>query len=126
MTKNMPLVKTGSEKILMERLKPFIYRKSARQRIIIYLISQDYSFDDLANMTVSDLKKIKLPEENDLFQSQNQLLSTLSDNASLFTYPGGRKMCQSDFFRILTTACTNVLGKSITVDEFKIYLNNNT
>lgn len=113
------------DKAFMDRLAPFIYRKSARQRIILYLIAQGYDFETLSKLTVADLKAIHIPETNDLCISQNQLLSALKDEDLLFTYPNGRKMGQSDFFRILTQASSTVLGKSITVDEFRIYLNNN-
>ncbi len=125
--KNKMLRKSKNvDKAFMDRLAPFIYRKSARQRIFLYLVSIGYNFEDLSKLTVADLKTISFPEDNDLCLSQNQLLSTLKDDEFLFTYPNGRKMGQSDFFRILTQASASVLGRSITVDEFKIYLNNNT
>jgi len=107
----------------MDQLQLFLYRKSARQRIILYLMARGYRFDELSKMTADELKSIEVPNELGLCIAKNQVLSATNENNLVFSYPNGRKMGKGDFFRILTQASMKVLGRSITVGEFQSYVN---
>ena len=106
----------------MDKLKPFLYRKSARQRIMLFLMAKGYDFEALASMTTLELKDISMPDD-DLHISKNQVLSSIAEGDLVFAYPGGRKMGEGDFFRVLTQASMKVLGKSVSLSEFQDYIN---
>jgi len=112
---------------MIEKLKPFMSRKSARQRIILYMIASGHTMNNLSKMTISDFKKLDFPQEGNLNQYYDVVLCDLDDkneNDTVFKYPGGRKMQNQDFYRIMTQASTAALGKSLSHKDFVAYFKN--
>jgi len=107
-----------------EKLRPFFYRRSPRQRIILYLIAMGYSVPALCRFTVKELNTLKLPNEMVIYRDQTlDLLEDEGDDAPAFTYyPSGRVMKHSDFYRIVTQATEHTLGKRMSHKQFAAYV----
>lgn len=109
-----------------EKLRPFFHRRSARQRMILYLIANDYSVPTLCRFTVKELKTLTLPDEMIICRDQTlDLLEDEADDAPAFTYfPSGRVMKHSDFYRIVSQATIHVLGNPMSHKQFARYVQN--
>jgi len=107
-----------------ERLTPFFYRRSPRQRLILFLIAAGYSVPELCRFTVKDLKRLKLPDEIGMYRDQTlDLLEEAGDDSPAFTYyPSGRAMIHSDFYRIVSQATNQVLGNPLSHKVFAQYI----
>lgn len=71
------------------RLAPFFNRKSARQRIILYLLATGYRVPDLVNMSEDALDVVILPDELEHCRDE------MHDNAldeRYFVYPMSKEM----------------------------------
>jgi len=101
------------------RLQPFLYRKSARQKIILYLIAAGYSVPDLIKMDVSTLRAQALPIDLAVLMDEF-LVGRKSEPA--FRYPNGKAMPHTAFYRIIRNASKKVTGKPMTQVQFRAWI----
>lgn len=101
------------------RLQPFLHRKSARQKIILYLIAAGFSVPELVKMNVSTLRHQVLPI--DLAVLMDEFLDGHKSVAA-FRYPNGNRMPHTAFYRLIRTAATKVTGKPMTQDQFRAWI----
>jgi len=101
------------------RLRPFLHRKSARQKIIPYLIAAGYSVPDLIKMNVPTLRALALPI--DLVDLTDEVLEGRK-NGPAFQYPGGKVIPHTAFYRLIRTAAKRATGKPMTQVQFRAWL----
>jgi hypothetical protein len=106
-------------KKVYERLAPFIHRKSARQRLILYLIADGYTVGDLVRMTVAELNKISLPVEMDV--SRDEILDGRNTGYA-FVFPGGKGMLHTTYYRLLRSTSEKVLKRPMSQEKFRDYI----
>lgn len=103
-----------------ERLEPFIYRKSSRQRLILYLIADGYTVADLVNMDVPQLFSIKLPVELDVTRDE---VLTGRTSGSAFAYVNGKRLPHTSYYRLIRSTCEKVLKVPMSQEKFRTYIN---
>ncbi|KAF0190536.1 MAG: hypothetical protein FD165_2617 [Gammaproteobacteria bacterium] len=106
-----------------KRLEQFFTRKSARQRLVLYLIASGRHVPDLVSFTVGDLVSIKFPKEMTLWR--DEVLDLLQDKAPsspAFVFPSGKPMHHTDFYRIVRRAANAALKRPISSQEFWNYI----
>ncbi len=109
------------------RLEPFLLRKGARQRLILFLMACGKSVPDLVNFTVSDLNATDLPDELSLYR--DEVLDMLGDskaNAPVFVYPSGKPMMHTDFYNIIRRATGAIFDRPLSTQEFHTYIKRGT
>jgi hypothetical protein len=108
------------KKKISARLAPFLHRKSARQRIILYLIASGYTVADLVKMDVPKLKSIPLSVELDVCRDE-----VLGDRKSgpAFIFPNGKRMPHTTYYRVIRTTCVKVLNRPMSQQKFRDYIN---
>jgi len=107
--------------IQIDKLMPFIKGKTAKTRVILYLIADGYPINKFTELTITDFNKIKFPKNDYLTQSIDLFLSDidiLDKDKSIFDYSGGRKMTSSSFCRLVSDSTEKVLGKPLTIKKF--------
>ena len=103
----------------MERLAPFLYRKSTRQRIILYLLGAGYTVPELVRVTVSDLMAMKMPGEMAAYR--DELVET-AECEMAFCYPNGKPMQHNDFYTLLRRLPKPKNGSLFSQTSFKNYI----
>jgi hypothetical protein len=103
-----------------ERLQPWLYRKSARQRLILYLIAEGYTVGDLTRMKVGDLRQVKLPPEIDV-DRDNILHGRTSGHA--FIYPNGKLIPHTAYYRLIRSTSNKVTGRPMSQEKFRVFIN---
>lgn len=103
-----------------ERLQPWLFRKSARQRVILFLIADGYTVGDLTKMTVAELKQIKLPPEIDV--DRDNFLEGRTSGAA-FVYPQGNTIPHTNYYRLIRTTSVKVAGRPMSQEKFRDHIN---
>ena len=106
------------------RLEPFFVRRSARQRLILYLFACGMTVPELVSFTVKDLKALELSEE--LILSRDEVLDLLPESkpgSLVFVFPRGNPMTHTDFYRIVRQAAEMVFEKPMSRQQFVEYIN---
>ena len=106
-----------------KRLEPFFVRRSARQRLILYLFACGMTVPELVNYTVKDLSSLALPEE--LVLSRDEVLDLLQESkpsSLVFVFPRGNPMTHTDFYRIVRQAAEMVFEKPMSRQQFVAYI----
>jgi hypothetical protein len=101
------------------KLRPFLHEKGARQKIIIYLIAAGYSVPDMVRLDVRTLRGLALPI--DLAVLLDDFLDDRKEGPA-FQYPNGKAIPHTAFYRHVRAACQKVLGRPMTVDQFRAWL----
>jgi len=105
-----------------DRLKPFLVRKHARQRIVLYLLATSHTIQEVCGFTYADLKALDL--NNELNSYRDEVINmakyneTYSVNGKVFVYPGGIEFKPQDIYRIIRQATMTALGSSLGIDAF--------
>lgn len=107
-------------KIAYERLKPFLHRKSARQRVILYLIAEGYTVGELVAMSAAQLRALKLPVE--LQVARDEMLDGIKGGKA-FVYPGGKALPHTAFYRLIRVAAETAVGQPMSQETFRQYIN---
>lgn len=96
-----------------------MHRKSARQRVILFLLASGYTVADLVSMTLAQARAIKLPAEIDVYRAEafNGRKSGLA-----FIYPNGNPMRLSTYYRLLRETSQKVVGRPMSQDAFRDYI----
>ena len=95
---------------------PFLHRKSARQKIIIFLIADGYTVPDLLKMQAKDLRGLCLPV--DIAVLVDELLEGRK-SGSAFVYPTAGAIPYSAFHRLIRETTGKVLGRGKTMSPQK-------
>ena len=103
----------------IERLNEFTFHKHARQRVLLYLLSDGYSIQDVIDIKVSTLKSLDLHSEYDLFREE---MLESCDSGLAFKYPGGKEFKTQDVYRIIRQATSRVMDRPLKLVEFKEYV----
>lgn len=101
------------------KLKPFLHEKGSRQKVIIYLIAAGYSVPQLVKLDVPTLRKLALPI--DLAVQLDDFLDERKKGPA-FLYPNGKPIPHTAFYRLVRAACKKVLGRPMTVDQFRAWI----
>ncbi len=101
------------------RLEPFLHRKSARQRVILYLLAGGYTVGQLVAMRVSALRTLKLPIEMQV--CRDEMLEGRSSGRA-FLYPNGTPLPHTAYYRIVRGAAEKVLGRPMSQELFRAYI----
>lgn len=101
------------------RLKLFLHRKSARQKVIIYLIAAGYTVPELIRLDVRDVRGLALPI--DLAVLTEEFLEGRKSGPA-FQYPGGKAMPHTAFYRLIRSTSQKVTGKPMTQEQFRGWL----
>lgn len=102
-----------------DRLIPFLARRSARQRLILFLLADGMTVPDLVKFTVKNLKSLDLSDE--LVISRDEVLDKLPDfkpSSEVFVFPNGKSMTHTDFYRIVRQAAENAINKPMSRQQF--------
>ena len=100
----------------LDKLKPYFYRKAARQRLILYLLSSGYDVERIINLTSVAFHKIDLPKELEIYREEISKPGTLW----AFEYKTNRRRLNTyDVYKLLRTTSEKVLGKAISVTDFQ-------
>lgn len=102
-----------------DRLIPFFARRSARQRLILFLFADGKTVPDLMKFTVKDLKSLDLSDE--LTISRDEVMDKLPESkpsALVFVFPSGKSMTHTDFYRIVRQAAENAVNKPMSRQQF--------
>jgi hypothetical protein len=102
-----------------QRLEPFLHRKSARQRVILYLLAEGFTVGQLVTMSVSALRTLKLPIEMQV--RRDEVLEGRS-RGSAFLYPNGTPLPHTAYYRIVRGAAEKVLGRPMSQELFRAYI----
>ena len=102
-----------------ERLQPFLHRKSARQRIILYLFADGYTVPDLVKMTVPGLHALELPPVMTTYV--DEMLENRKNGAA-FQYPNGLAIPHTGFYRLMRAAAKRAVGRPMSVQQFRAYM----
>ena len=100
-------------------LQPFLHRKSARQKIILYLIAAGYSVPDLVKLDVPTLRSLALPI--DLAVLMDEFMEGRKSGPA-FRYPNGQAMPHTAFYRLIRATTKKVTGKPMTQDQFRAWI----
>ena len=103
-----------------QRLEPFLHRKSARQRVILYLIALGYTFNELKAMTVRALRAMEFPVEMQIYRDYT--LSGLTSGPA-FLYPSGNPLRATDYQRLVQQSTEKVLKRPMSREAFRVYIN---
>jgi hypothetical protein len=103
-----------------QRLEPFLHRKSARQRVILYLIAQGYTFNELIAMTVRALRAMELPVEMQVYRDD---MLNGHKSGPAFLYPSGNPLRATDYRRLVQESAGKVLGRPMSRAAFRAYIN---
>ena len=102
-----------------QRLKPFLHRKSARQRVILYLLAEGFTVGQLVAMSVSALRTLKLPIEMQV--RRDEVLEGRSSGRA-FLYPNDMPLPHTAYYRIVRGAAEKVLGRPMSQEQFRAYI----
>ena len=102
-----------------ERLVPFLHRKSARQRLILYLIADGHRVVDLVAMRTFYLRNMELPVEMSVVRDE-ALAEKTFDTA--FTYPGGKPLPHTAYYRLIRETAEKVLDRPMSQEQFRHYI----
>jgi hypothetical protein len=100
-------------------LRPFLHEKGARQKVIIYLLAAGYGVPDLVKMDVPALRSLALPI--DLAVLLDDFLDERKKGPA-FLYPNGNPIPHTAFYRLIRAACRKVLGRPMTVEQFRAWI----
>lgn len=102
-----------------QRLLPFLHRKSARQRLILFLIADGYTVVDLVAMRAFALRSLELPVEMSVYRDE-ALAGIKHDKA--FTYPSGKPLPHTAYYRLVRVTAEKVLGRPMSQEQFRTYI----
>ncbi len=101
-------------------LAPFLRHKSARQRVILYLLADGYRIDKLIGMRASALAALELPEDIDV--ARDEVLDGKSRKGPAFVYPNGAVLPTSAYQRLIRQAGKKALNRAFSRDDFVKYI----
>lgn len=101
------------------KLAPFLRDKGARQKVILYLLAAGYSVPDLVKLDVPTLRRLALPI--DLAVLLDEFLDDRK-RGSAFQYPNGKTVPHTAFYRLIRATAKKVIGRPMTVDQFRAWL----
>lgn len=102
-----------------QRLEPFLHRKSARQRVILYLLAEGFTVGQLVKISVPALRTLKLPIEMQV--CRDEMLEGRS-RGNAFLYPNGTPLPHTAYYRIVRGAAEKVLGRPMSQELFRAYI----
>lgn len=107
----------------LERLVPIIRHKAARTRLILYLVANGYTVQELHTMTVADLLAVDLPVSFAAHREEVLDGRTTKDKRGYaFMYPNGNEMPLAAFKRIIRETTFSVLGVTLAQVNFRRYI----
>ena len=108
-----------TEKQKNQRLLPFLHRKSARQRLILYLLAEGYTVGQLVAMRTSDLRGLNLPIE--ISVCRDEALDDMKQDRA-FNYPNGKLIPHTAYYRLVRTTAQKVLDRPMSQEQFRRYI----
>lgn len=106
-----------------QRLKPFLHRKSARNKIILYLLAEGYTVGELRRLDVASLRKLSLPTE--LLAARARIVRGRAGGCA-FVYKKSKKaLPYTDYYRLLRIAGEHALGRRMSCEKLRRYLYKN-
>lgn len=111
---------TKQKKEKYERLLPFLHRKSARQRIGLYLLGiEGYTVPDLVKMTIAEIRAIRLPVEMTVYL--DEMLDERKSGLA-FVYPNGQAVPYTGWHRLVRSAAKKAIGRPMSAQQFRAYM----
>ena len=101
-------------------LAPILRHKSARQRVILYLLADGYRIDKLVGMTASALAALELPDDIDV--ARDEVLDGKPRKGPAFVYPNGAVIPTSAYQRLIRQAGKKTLNRPFSRDDFFKYI----
>ena len=109
-----------------ERLSEFLIRKRARQRIILYLLANNYTIRDICTMDFKTLLALKVNSDLEVYVEEIKSLAEYHGLYGLkkhaFAYPGGKEFVPQDIYRIVRQATARFFGKNKSIEDFINYV----
>jgi hypothetical protein len=102
-----------------QRLVPFLHSKSARQRVILFLLAEGVAMSKLIAMSVAGLRALKLPIPMQVYRDE---MLNGHKNGPAFLYPSGNPVRETDCRRLIHDAAEKVLGRPMSQDSFRVYI----
>ena len=103
-----------------QRLEPFLYRKGARQRLILFLIAEGFTVSRLVAMTVAQLRALALPVDFEVCRDEALNARQADDRA--FCYPNGATVPHSAYYRLMRQTAQKVLRRPMSQESFRAYM----
>lgn len=107
------------DRLTFQKLMPFMKKKAARQRLILYLIAEGLTVSALARLTVMELRA--LPLDFDMDVTRDEVLEGREAGLA-FIYPSGRPIGAPYCYRLLRISATVVLGHPMSQEQFRCHL----
>jgi len=101
------------------RLQPFLHRKGAQSKVIIYLIIAGYDVPDLIRMDAPTLRRLALPI--DLAVLVDELLNTREKGPAFLTKKG-KAIPYTYYYRLVRETTIKVLKKPLKIDQFRAWI----
>lgn len=103
------------------RLQPFLVRKGARQKVILYLLASGYQPGELCAMKAVQLKQITMP--SDIAIWREQVLECLDPKGLAFVYDNsGKALLHTAYYHLISQVSNKTLGTTLTYKEFRTYI----
>ena len=102
-------------------LPPFFKHKSAKQRIILYLLATDFTPEAICKMTVAELKGIRVPGYL-MFDYERHLDSIDLKNGDQAFQFSSREITIHDVYALLKSTTEKVAGKALSLSAYREYL----
>lgn len=121
----MTITKINEKKALsaaqLNRLQPFLVRKGARQKVILYLFALGYQPGELCVMKVNELKSITMPADIALWREQ--ILESHTKGLVFVYENSGKPLLHTAYYHLISQVSNKILGKTLTYKQFRAFIN---
>lgn len=102
------------------RLQGFLHRRSARQRVILYLLADGHTVADLVRMTVERLRARRLPTE--IAVARDEFLAGRTRGPAFRFEPSRTPLPHNAFYRIVRSAACAAVGYPMSQEGFRAHI----
>lgn len=116
--------KTTTAPLLKEsqwgRLQPFLRFRSARQRVILYLVAAGYTVGDITRLTRKEL--FKLPVHIDVSVWRDEMQEENKNSLLAFVFPSGKPLTHTYLYRVIRAAAMKAVGRPMSQEQLRHFV----
>lgn len=102
------------------RLQPFLRFRSARQRVILYLIAAGYTVGEITRFTRKDL--FKLPVHVDVSVWRDEMQEEDKDSLLAFVFPSGKPLTHTYLYRLIRASAMKATGRPMSQEQLRMFI----
>ena len=102
------------------RLQPFLRFRSARQRVILYLIAAGYTVGDITRMTRKELFKLSVHVDVSVWRDEMQ--EGFKNSVIAFVFPSGKPLTHTYIYRLIRAAALKAVGRPMSQEQLRTFL----